>query len=60
MKRLKNGSFTIDINLACGQEYHYRFLIDGKRWENDWEADKYLSSPVAGCENSVVVIDKPA
>ena len=56
MRRLKNGTFTIDINLPCGREYQYRFLLDGVTWENDWEADKYTPSPVGGCDNSVVVI----
>ncbi|MFH1153599.1 MAG: isoamylase early set domain-containing protein [Pseudomonadota bacterium] len=57
MKRLKNGSFTIDINLACGREYQYRFLMDGITWENDWAADSYIPSPMDACDNSVVVID---
>jgi 1,4-alpha-glucan branching enzyme len=59
MKHLKNGTFTINIDLACGREYQYRFLLDGKTWENDWQADKYTPSPLGGCDNSVVVIGPP-
>lgn len=59
MRRLKNGSFTLDLNLACGRAYQYRFLMDGKTWENDWAADRYVRSPMADCDNSVVVIEEP-
>lgn len=56
MKRLKNGSFTVTINLEQGREYQFRYLIDEMSWENDWDADKYLPSHFGNCENSVVVV----
>ena len=52
-KRLKDGSFSVTISLPTGQSYRYRFLIDGSRWENDWEADGYVPN-VFCCEDSVV------
>ncbi|MFQ5589095.1 MAG: isoamylase early set domain-containing protein [Nitrospiria bacterium] len=55
MKRLKNGSFSIGLDLPAGKEYQYRYLIDGKTWENDWSADKYVPS-VFGPDNSVIVV----
>lgn len=55
MKRLKNGDFTITLKLEKGREYHYRYLIDNSRWENDWYADKYLPNPFGG-DDSVVVV----
>lgn len=45
--------FTATIDLATDQEYQFRYLIDGETWENDWEADAYVESPL-GVENSVV------
>ena len=33
----------------------YRYLLDGARWENDWQADKYLRNEYGG-DNSVVVV----
>jgi 1,4-alpha-glucan branching enzyme len=56
MKRLKNGDFTLTMNLDINKEYQYRYLIDEMVWENDWQADKYVPSPYGDCENSVVVI----
>ena len=56
MKSLKNGSFTVTIDLEQGREYQFRYLIDETRWENDWDADKYLPSPFGNCENSVVAV----
>ena len=56
MKRRRDGSFSITLDLDCNQEYQYKYLIDNERWENDWEADKYLPSPVGVSDNSVVVV----
>lgn len=55
MKASKTGSFTASVDLESGKEYAFRYLIDGTRWENDWEADKYVPSEF-GSENSVVVL----
>ena len=56
MTRLKNGSFATVLDLPVGQEYQYRYLISGKRWENDWAADKYVPSCYGDVENSVVIV----
>jgi 1,4-alpha-glucan branching enzyme len=56
MKKLKNGDFTLTLNLAAKEEYQFRYLMDEKTWENDWEADKYMRSEYGNCENSVVVV----
>jgi len=53
LRRLENGDFVTTIKLDAGKEYRFRYLIDGKRWENDWHADKYVKSPY-GVEDSVV------
>jgi 1,4-alpha-glucan branching enzyme len=56
LKKLKNGSVSVSLNLKAGNEYQYRYLMDGKTWENDWAADKYVTSSIPGVENSVVSI----
>ncbi|MGL4985612.1 MAG: isoamylase early set domain-containing protein [Treponemataceae bacterium] len=56
MKKLKNGSFSAKLKLKVGQEYQFRYLLDGKRWENDWEADKYIPAPFSNTDNSVVIV----
>ena len=56
MRKLKDGSFTKTIELEVGREYQFRYLVDGERWINDKEADKYTYSGVAAEENSVVAL----
>jgi 1,4-alpha-glucan branching enzyme len=56
MRRLKSGEFKADIKLEPGREYQFRYKIDGERWENDWEADKYVPSELTGEDNSVIVL----
>jgi 1,4-alpha-glucan branching enzyme len=56
MKRLKSGEHTLTIDLQPGREYHYRYLIDDTRWENDWYADRYDRTPYGDADNSVVVV----
>ncbi len=54
LKKQKDGSYKVAVELEAGKEYQYRFLINGTRWENAWKAPKYVSTPF-GTENSVVV-----
>lgn len=55
LKKQKNGSYATTLSLDTGSEYQYRYVLDGERWENDYDADKYVASSV-GVENSVVVV----
>ena len=56
MKKLRSREFTVTIDLETGRAYQFRYLLDGSRWENDGEADKYVSAPFTNTENSVVVV----
>ena len=53
--RSANGDFQLELELESG-EHEFRFLIDGVRWENAWDADKYVWNEHAQCENSVIVV----
>ncbi len=55
MRKLKNGSFTLTLELPCDREFNFRYLIDANRWENDWFADKYVPNDF-GEENSVIAL----
>lgn len=55
MKRLKNGDFTVTLELPRDRKYRFRYLIDGSHWENDWNADRYVQNPY-GCDDSVVIV----
>lgn len=55
LKKQKDGSFKTSLELGAG-EYQFRYILDGEKWENDWEADKYVAAGVDATENSVVVL----
>ncbi len=56
MRKLKDGSFTKTMDLEVGKDYQFRYLVDGTKWINDTEADKYIPSGIASEENGVVSI----
>lgn len=57
-EKKSDGSFSVKIELDVDREYQFRYLLDGSKWENDWEADKYVPAPYSNAENSVVVTRK--
>lgn len=56
LKKQKNGTYAAILELEAGAEYQYRYVVDGERWENDSDADKYVPSNVCAADNSVVVV----
>jgi len=56
LKKFKNGSFKVTIDLPIGKDYQFKYLVDGTKWENDWEADSYVASGVSAEDNSVVTV----
>ncbi|GAB5382554.1 MAG: isoamylase early set domain-containing protein [Aliiglaciecola sp.] len=56
MKKLKNGTFSSTVELKKDSEYQFRYLLNDNEWENDWNADAYVTSPVSFDENSVVSV----
>jgi 1,4-alpha-glucan branching enzyme len=59
MKKLKDGGFTTTIDLERGQSYQFRYLLDGRVWENDTEADAYVPTVFAS-QNCVVSLERDA
>jgi 1,4-alpha-glucan branching enzyme len=55
MKKAKSGEFTTTLELEKGREYQFKYLIDGKEWINETEADKYVTNEYQS-ENSVIVV----
>jgi 1,4-alpha-glucan branching enzyme len=53
MAQRKDGRFSITISLPARQAYRFRYLLDGKRWENDWNADGYVPNTF-GTEDSLI------
>jgi len=56
MKALKNGDFTVTLDLEKDKDYQFRYLIDNERWINEKEADKYVDSGFMDSDNSVVSV----
>jgi len=52
--RKTKGVWKTTLKLDAGQEYQFRYLVDGQNWYNDDAADKYVPNNVNG-ENSVLV-----
>ncbi len=55
MKKLRNGDFTLTLELPCDREISFRYLIDANRWEKDWFADKHIPGD-SEVDDSVAVI----
>ncbi len=55
MRKLNSGDFTIRLDLEPGKKYQFRYLIDGEKWENDWNADGYVPTEFPGAENSILL-----
>lgn len=53
LKKSKTGVWSASLDLPTGASYQFRYLIDGTRWENDPEADRFVPSGL-GSENSVL------
>lgn len=55
LKKQKDGSFATAVELEKGRTYEFRFLINGEKWENAWNAEAYKPTPF-GVYNSVVTV----
>jgi 1,4-alpha-glucan branching enzyme len=56
MKRAKNGAFSVTLDMANARDYRFRYLLDGVKWANDPQADRYEWCDYAQCDNSVVTV----
>jgi diguanylate cyclase (GGDEF)-like protein len=56
LTRSGDGSWHTTISLTSGV-YRYRYLLDGTRWENAWDADDYVPNPYGGDDSVIVVTD---
>jgi len=57
MKKLvKDGSFSIIVDLAINNEYEFKYLLDDTVWLNDNSADKEVNTHYGDSSNSIVVV----
>ncbi|MBI4670984.1 MAG: isoamylase early set domain-containing protein [Chloroflexi bacterium] len=55
MKRKKDGTFSVTVNLERGKQYRYKYYLDGQRWANDPQADA-LTPNIFGTQDSVLAV----
>ena len=55
MKKAKSGEFSASVELEKGKEYQFKYVIDGKEWINETEADRFVPNEFQS-ENSVIIV----
>lgn len=55
LQRGGDGCWQATVPLPPGRSYRFRYLLDGARWENAWQADRYVPNPFGGTDSVVVV-----
>jgi len=55
LRHYNDGNFKVSVTLKAGKSYRFRYLLDGERWENDWDADAYKPNEF-GTEDSIVEV----
>lgn len=58
MERSAEGGFVATVQLEPGRHYRYKYLVDGSRWENDWQADDYVPNEHGGDDSVRIVPDE--
>jgi len=48
-----DANWKVSLELEAGQRHHFRYLVDGKEWLNDWHADDHTENPY-GSYDSIV------
>jgi hypothetical protein len=54
LERGADGTWQATVALEPGRSYRYRYLLDGERWENAWQADRYVPNPYSSTDSVVV------
>jgi 1,4-alpha-glucan branching enzyme len=55
----EQDGWTCTITLPVGRRYHFRYLLDDERWENDWQADDYVDNDHGGQDSVIDLTSGP-
>lgn len=55
MKKLKDGTFSVTVSLDAGNEYRFRYLLDGEEWTNDDAPDALVVNRF-GTQDCVITV----
>lgn len=56
MKKKKDGSFYLEVELPLGHDYQFRYRSDKGEWFNDSQADAFVPCAFAKSENFLVKV----
>ncbi len=59
LRQGRDGTWETSIDLPKGRRYQFLYLINGRQWQNDPEADGYVANEF-GTYNSVVSTELPS
>jgi 1,4-alpha-glucan branching enzyme len=57
-KLKKDGSFSLVAEIPTGSVYQFRYVLDGKVWVNDTEADGFVDTPYGDAQNGLLDLTK--
>ena len=55
-KNKKIGLYSAEIELEGSKEYRFRYVVDGKTWLNDSEADRFEPTPFGDSDNCIIIL----
>lgn len=55
-----DANWRVTVELKKGQQYRFRYLVDGKEWLNDWHADDHRENPYGSYDSVVDLNDAEA
>ncbi|ANW95674.1 glycoside hydrolase [Wenyingzhuangia fucanilytica] len=55
LKKLKNGTFKVVVDLETEKSYEYKYILDGE-YVNDDEPEALIFNEYANAENSLVAL----
>ncbi len=56
LTKMKSGAFKLVMELPVGQEYQFRYLVNGDKWLNDSSADGYVNNGISNEQNCVIAL----
>ena len=56
MKKKKDGSYYLEVELALGHDYQFRYRTDKDEWFNDTQADAFVPCTFSKTENFLVKV----
>ncbi len=55
-KLIKDGSFSVVVDLDINKEYEFKYLLDDEIWLNDDNPDKEVKTHFGDSSNSIVAV----